>query len=83
MLDHALKAGFLAGGFDGVDEKSISRVLGRHDKNFVFKIAKRHDELFPEPLKGRFEAKLSGDFRAACLGICFGANESDVSAVGE
>ena len=84
VIDHALKAGFLGGGFDGVDEKALSRVLGRHDKNFVFKIAKRHDELFPDkPLQGRFEKSLKGDFRAACLGICFGANESDLSGVGE
>ena len=63
---------------------ALSRVLGRHDKNFVFKIAKRHDELFPDkPLKRRFEKSLKGDFRAACLGICFGANESDLSGVGE
>ena len=67
-----------------MDEKALSRVLGRHDKNFVFKIAKRHDELFPDkPLKRRFAKSLKGDFRAACLGICFGANEADLSGVGE
>ena len=79
-----LKAGFLGGGFDGVGREGFIRVLGRHDKNFVFKIAKRHDERCSRtsPCRGASK-KDEGDFRAACLSICAGANRWDLSGVGE